>query len=409
MNYYLDHFSVRDQFLDDEVSPNLGIVVVIPCYNEPDLVSTLQSLNRCDLPVCQVEVITVINSSEIENEEVIRQNKKTLNSAVEWKENNKKEGINFYFIFEGKLPGKDAGVGLARKIGMDEAVRRFEKINKKEGVIVCFDADSLCQTNYLAEIEKHFNNSPNTPGCSIHFEHPLSGDQYGEDIYVGIAEYELHLRYYKNALDYCGLPYAYHTIGSSMAVRNSVYQKQNGMNKRKAGEDFYFLQKIIPLGNFTELTTTTVIPSPRISDRVPFGTGKAMQNYVDSQMQEHLSYNLKSFIDLKQFCKLVPNLYTNNECKIPGSIQSYLNEINWKNNLEKIRKNSPSKTHFVKQFYNWFNAFKVLKFVHYARDHFYNDVSVYQSAKGLLELIGIESGNKEELIYIYRKLDKKHK
>src|SRR5213594_3575687 len=87
-----------------------------------------------------------------------------------------------------------------------------------------------------------------------------------------IAAYELHLRYYVRALRYAGFPYAHHTIGSCMAVRADVYKKQGGMNKRQAGEDFYFLQKIIPLGHFTDLTETKVIPSSRPSDRVPFGT-----------------------------------------------------------------------------------------------------------------------------------------
>ena len=89
--------------------------------------------------------------------------------------------------------------------------------------------------------------NPRSPGCSIYFEHPLHGPLEPK-VYEAIAAYELHLRYYVQALRYAAFPYAHHTIGSSMAVRADAYAKQGGMNKRQAGEDFYFLHKIIPLG-----------------------------------------------------------------------------------------------------------------------------------------------------------------
>jgi hypothetical protein len=406
VNYYLDRFSVREQLIFNKVSPDLGIIVVIPCCNEPDLVTSLQSIVDCNLPDCRVEVITVINASEKADKDVLKQNKKALTEAQQWSEENKPAGINFYFIEENDLPKKHAGVGLARKIGMDEAVRRFDKIGNTNGIILCFDADAKCDTNYLKEVEKHFKNYPETPACSIHFEHPISGEEFSEEIYNGIVQYELHLRAYKNGLKYCGLPYAFHTIGSSMAARSDTYQKQNGMNKRKAGEDFYFLQKLIPLGGFSEIKTTKVIPSPRVSDRVPFGTGKAMQNWLNENKQELLSYNPKSFIDLKIFCDQVAELYEG-DVTIPNTVELFINTIDFEGNLEKIRKNSTSRTHFVKLFYNWFNAFKVLKYMHFARDNYYNDVPVFDSANELLDMLGKpKQKNLKSLLLTFRQLDK---
>jgi len=274
----------------------------------------------------------------------------------------------FYdFIDANNLPDKHSGVGLARKIGMDEAVCRFENI-KKDGIIACFDADSTCQNNYLVELEKHFENNPKSPACSIHFEHPLQGSEFSEENYLAIEAYELHLRVYKNALKFCGFPFAFHTIGSSMAVKSKAYQKQGGMNKRKAGEDFYFLQKMMTLGNYTELNSTTVYPSPRISDRVPFGTGRAMQNYLSGEQKNYTTYAIQSFLDLKLLVEQLDNLY-HNEIDLPLSISEYLNTISFNENLKKIRQNSTSATHFKQLFFNWFNAFKVLKFVHFARKH----------------------------------------
>ena len=405
MNYYLERFSVRDQLITAKVNPDLGIIVVIPCCNEPNLISSLQSIVNCSLPTCGVEVITVINASENESEEVLQQNKESFTQAKKWIAENQHPKLNFYFIEENNLPKKHAGVGLARKIGMDEAVRRLEYINRHDGVILCFDADAKCDTNYLVEVEKHFNNYPETPACSIHFEHPINGEEFTKENYNGILQYELHLRVYKNGLKFCDLPYAFHTIGSSMAVRSNAYQKQNGMNKRKAGEDFYFLQKLIPLGNFTEIKTTKVIPSPRVSDRVPFGTGKAMQNWLSEDKQELLSYHPLSYTTLKQFCEQVVALYEGGVI-IPKPVQDYLNTIDFEENLSKIRKNSTSETHFVKLFYNWFNAFKVLKYMHFTRDNYYPDVPIFDSANELLVMSGErKQTNLKGLLLAFREID----
>jgi cellulose synthase/poly-beta-1,6-N-acetylglucosamine synthase-like glycosyltransferase len=404
VNYYLDRFSVREQLIPNEVAVDLGIIVVIPCCNEPDLVSSLKSLAHCDMPSCGVEVITVINASEAEDKTVLEQNKVTLKQARQWSDENTTP-IKFHFITENQLPKKYAGVGLARKIGMDEAVRRFEAINNPEGVILCFDADAKCDKNYLVEVEKHFKLYLNSPACSIHFEHPIDGDEFSTENYNGILQYELHLRVYKNGLKFCGLPYAFHTIGSSMAVRSNAYQKQNGMNKRKAGEDFYFLQKLIPLGNFTELKTTKVIPSPRVSDRVPFGTGKAMQNWLEGNKQELLSYHPQSYVDLKQFCEQITTLFRG-EVIIQKSVQEFFKTIDFDENVVKIRNNSTSETHFVKLFYNWFNAFKVLKYMHFARDNYYPDVPVFEAANELLKMLGKQKAtNLKGLLLAFREID----
>jgi hypothetical protein len=403
---YLEKYAFRPKLISGKVDSDLGLVVVIPCCNEQALIGSLQSLYNCQKPDKKVEVITVINASENSAEEVVNQNRKTFREALEWSEKHVDDWISFYFIEENSLPKKHAGVGLARKIGMDEAVRRFDEVGNGKGLIVCFDADSKCEQDYLVEIEKHFKSNPNSPACSIHFEHPIHGDEFDQTIYSGIAQYELHLRYYKNCLKYAGLPYAYHTIGSSMAVTKDAYQKQNGMNKRKAGEDFYFLQKIIPLGGFTEIKTTKVIPSPRMSDRVPFGTGRAMQEWLNSDQSEMTSYNIQSVEALKFFVSEVPKLYAEVEFVVDESIMKFLDTVDFESNLINIRENSRSKEHFVELFFKWFNAFKVLKYMHFARDNHYPNTRLTLAAKDLLNLLEKPDADSiKGLLEKYREID----
>src|SRR6266404_825004 len=249
----------------------------------------------------------------------------------------------FHLLDFPDLPLKQAGVGLARKIGMDEALHRFDEVGRLNGIIAGYDADCRCQPNYLSAIERHFERNPQGAGCSIYFEHPLNGP-LAPEVYKAVAVYELHLRYYVQALRYCGFPHAHHTLGSCMAVRADAYRKQGGMNKRKAGEDFYFLHKIVPLGGFADLTQTTVYPSPRPSDRVPFGTGKAVGDILSGRQIK--TYPLEAFLDLKQLFERVPEMYRGGKegdsetlADLPLSVRGFLAEQQFANILAEICEN----------------------------------------------------------------------
>ncbi|MDP4680515.1 MAG: glycosyltransferase family 2 protein [Cyclobacteriaceae bacterium] len=390
-NIYLERYAYSKSYLGHKPKENTGIIVVIPCYYEPDLVSSLISINNCHSQ-CPVEIIVIINASEIDSEEIKEHNINTYQEVLGWSDSIQSTNKNFHFILENESPKKHAGVGLARKIGMDEAVRMFETINNSDGVILCFDADSTCEENLLSEVWSHFLLNPKSPGCSINFEHPLTGN-LDHQIYRGITFYELHLRYYVDALKYAGFPYAYHTIGSSMAVRSSAYQKQGGMNRKKAGEDFYFLHKIIPLGNFGEVNSTAIYPSPRASDRVPFGTGRAVGEWLAGEQEDYLTYHFQIFEDLKIFITQVDSYFMTNEkalkesmLDLPRSISDFLNSLNFELILKEVQDQSSNLDSFRKRFFQWFDGFRVLKYVHFARDSFYPNISILEGVDWLFSV-----------------------
>ncbi len=413
MSIYLERYAWPKTYIEQPPSQDTSLIVTIPCYNERSLIPCFESLLNCQLPTgISVEVIAIINESVSENQPITDTNKSCFKEASEWIVNHNSKDLRFYLIYE-QLPKKHAGVGLARKIVMDEAVKRFESIGNSDGVIACYDVDCTCDTNYLTSIDSYFRNHPKCPGASIYFEHPTSGDDPDEN-YKAIIDYELFLRYYVNALRYAGHLHAYETIGSSMAVRASAYQKQGGMNRRKAGEDFYFLQKIIPMGHFGEINSTRVIPSPRGSDRVPFGTGRAVNQWKERQTLE--TYAIQSFNDLKEFLQEVESLYQINEKRLsqlmgtwPQSIIQFLASVGFKSELQRINKNSNSLKVFYNQFYAWFDGFKALKYVHFARDHFYPNQPVFDVAKDLVEKIYSSIDDEItplQLLHIYREVDR---
>ena len=473
-NRYLKKHPFCEKQITESPSEKLGIVVTIPCYNEPDLFTSLSSIYDCVRPDCDVEVIVVVNSPQNCTVAVLEQNKRTIREADAWISKHIDTKIKFYILDFLYLPQKHAGVGMARKIGMDEAVRRFDFIkNHEDGIIACFDADCQCEKNYLKSIESHFKNNPKTPACSIYYEHRWSechSKLQEAKLHLeqqAIIKYELFLRYYMLAWRYTGHPYSYYTIGSCMAVRSSVYQSQGGMNRRKAGEDFYFLQKIIQLGDFTELNATTVYPSPRRSTRVPFGTGKAVIDWLtacpslvkahsnsnrwwkeksgngewgqknrgdraaeeeEKSLQQrgeyklsknnYYTYNPKTFEDLKIFCSKIPSLYKiaprQKEIskfldKMPASIRTFLIKNAFSEHFKEILVNTTSEKTFTNRFYRWFNGLKVLQFVHFARDHYYDNIPIEDASITLLKSLNYLHGKKRKITSIdlllnYRKL-----
>lgn len=400
MNSYLEKFGFCNPQINKQVAENLGMCIVIPCYNEPNILKPLKSLNECSLPNCNVEVYVVVNASENEEHDILNVNQKSLLEADLFDFSNKK--VKVYAINAKELPQKHAGVGLARKIGMDEAVYRFQFSNNTQQIIVNLDADCEVDKNYLVEIEQHFLLNEKTPGANIYFEHPLDNE--------GILNYELYLRYYVNALKNVGYPYSYHTIGSCFAVRNKAYQAQGGMNKRKVSEDFYFLQKIIPLGNYTEVLNTTVRPSSRAEVRAPYGTGKAIVTYKTEQ--KFLTFQPQAFHCLQKLFASLNIIYNGTELKnlgLASVLTAFLEKESFTKKIEEIKGNTTDLLGFTKRFYNWFGGLKCLQFlntcdVEFPRKPILEVANEFALSKGISETYEPKVKN---LLLKYRATDKK--
>jgi hypothetical protein len=395
-----------------EPSLDLGLVVVIPCFDEPDILSAICSLEACARPDCDVEILIVVNAPERAERPALENNARVMSQISEWNSNRSAEWLRCYGICHQDLPARFAGVGLARKIGMDEAVGRFVGTSRCDGLIASLDADSKVAPNYLYELRHEFSSNRGCPGISIHFEHPVS-NLSSSVLREAIVQYELHLRCYVAGQRLAGFPYAFHTIGSSMACRADVYASQGGMNRRKGGEDFYFIQKLIALGGYRALTTTTVYPGVRISNRVPFGTGPALKKAV-VHPAEFESYSPKIFRDLEHFCKVVakqlPEDFEDSIHNCPVALQRFLEQQKFVDRLKEIRGNVVTVPTFRKRVFRWFNAFRFLKFAQFASREYYPKLPVTAVAGTLAESLGMrmQNGNldSDSLLSWYRDLDR---
>jgi hypothetical protein len=367
--------------------------------------------------------------------EVLEQNQRTFADARTWIRAHHHPSIDFHLLIDQSFAKKEAGVGTARKILMDEAVRRFNHVGNPVGIIASMDADAVVEPNYLeALVEKFGSGKSPVEGCSIDYAHPLTVEdaiQSGlmdsgtalEELTPGIidavTQYELHLRYYVQAVRYTGFPYAFHTVGSAFAVRADAYCMEGGMNRRQGGEDFYFIQKIAQRGYYTECNTTRVVPSPRPSDRVPFGTGPVVSRLLKEGGKLN-TYDPHLFPLLRDFFNGLEGVYSEDRKKKDTWMRSlnpllikFLQSQEFESDLPEILTNSASYPAFRKRFWRWFNMFRIMKFLHFAREHGYPDIPVGKAATELLLQIRPEmidpseaENNLRYLLELYRKLDR---
>jgi len=397
---YLQKFSLRDQLISDVPAQDTGIFIVVPAYKEELLINCMESLQACKKAKSKVELILLFNASR-DDHSAISKNLAQIEELGAWIARNELS-FDVQVLIEHDLDPAEAGVGIARKIGMDEAARRALELNNPEAAIVCLDADCTVSENYFTVIEEDFLLNSDIKAASIQFEHPLNGTEHEKEIYEAIAYYELHLRYFKWAMNYCGIPYDRYTVGSSMLVRASEYAKEGGMNKKKAGEDFYFLQKYLIKKKLSEITTTTVYPSPRISDRVPFGTGRAILDHQEKRKDLHYTYSFKSFQLLKDLINKIKNSYP----ELPEfgeEWNTFLDPIEWEKKWLGMIQQSRDWYAFEDRFLQWFTPFRLLKFIHHLRDHYFENEELIKEVE---KLFGIKELDVLKQLEYLRKKDR---
>ena len=417
--HYIERQTVNDSINIENLNIQASIFVVIPCYNEPDILTTLNSLANCYPPKARAAVLIVVNSSEDSPANVLLQNLETLSSIELWKQNNPGIFFDVFSLHVKELSRKFAGVGWARKIGMDTVIKQLAATEQEDAIIISFDADSTVLPGYFREIEQTFEKNPKFNFCTIDFEHPIQSTESTSFEREGIIRYELHMRYFRISMEWSGYPHAIHTVGSSFALRASAYVKQGGMNRRKAGEDFYFLHKLVLLGAYGNINSTTVFPSARTSDRVPFGTGAAMKKWVEGNSELMTTYCFDAFVSLKPFFDNPAQFLEMNDTKLwdvfnnySPPLKSFIEESGTDKEILELQSNCSNSSTFTNRFFHRINAFWILKYLNFAHERHYQRGELYSESIRLLQQIGIDisiNTSPEKILELFRSLDRRFK
>jgi len=218
------------------------------------------------------------------------------------------------------------------------------------------------------------------------------------EVIMATRLYELSLRYFVAGMKFARSPYAFHTIGSTMAVSAIHYAKVRGFPKREAGEDFYLLNKLAKVGSVLELATgldnELIEIASRRSDRVPFGTGAAVNRItaLADPLSEFRFYDPVVFVLLELWLQSLPAIWQSGSSVLtidmlleqPGhqnqvdrlqALLAGLKGIKTEQALEHAFRQSRDLDQFTRQMHTWFDAFRTLKLIHSLRDIYLPSIS----------------------------------
>jgi hypothetical protein len=284
---------------------------------------------------------------------------------------------------EGRQLPAGGGVGLARKTGVDLALALVRRQRIRSRWIHCSDADVRLPATYFSCISGAAVDAADYSALVYPYSHVGDGAE-DSDVFSATQRYELSLRYYVAGLKFAGSPYAFHTIGSTMAVSASAYAKVRGFPRREAGEDFYLLNKLAKVGPVLELEAgpgcSAIEIESRCSDRVPFGTGAAVNRITAMHDPEagYLYYNPAVFVLLRTWLQSLPAIWRSGRAD-PGealrgqggdrqpALLAALGELNTQKALEHAFRQSGDLDQFKRQVHTWFDAFRTLKLIHALR------------------------------------------
>lgn len=405
---YLKKYSAGNWKLESQFKNKFDNVIVVPVIAEYNNVRKLLTslLKNDNKHFKRTAIIIVVNNFPDSSDEVKNDNSETLIFLKTLRSNpNRDESLGVQF---GKsdlsigfidasstgleMPKKIGGVGLARKIGMDETLKIFDYNSPNKKILICLDADCIVDSNYLTSIVEEFNKR-NLSAAFMNFRHDIDEDS---PTTAAIICYEIFLRYYVLGLKYADSPFAFHTIGSTMVCDHESYIKVEGMNKRKAAEDFYFLEKLAKNYKIVKIDSAIVYPSSRSSWRVPFGTGQRVERFLSDKQNENLLYNPLTFDILKKWLEVfnsdrpkTSNEFLASAKNIHTELCNFLTEQNFSNDWNKILSNSKTLEQLSKQKQKWFDGFRTLMLIHYLRDKAFPQIDMFEALNGIFKRVGI--------------------
>ncbi len=271
------------------------------------------------------------------------------------------------------LPERE-GVGLARRIGCDLALAAISEGLVADDFIYCTDADAELPARYF---DGPARAAPADTACVVFdFWHTPSGDA---QLDAATAVYELGLRYYVTGLAYARSPYAYHSIGSTLAVRAPAYAAVRGFPRRLGGEDFYLLNKAAKVGTIWREDDHTIRLASRASTRTVHGTGPAALRLArESRVESAPFYHPAIFGVLREWLEVLSSFVADRD--LPGArarargsalcagLDGILEEGGAWQAFAAAERQTRSPQPLRQRLHEWFDAFRTLKLVHALRE-----------------------------------------
>lgn len=337
------------------------LFIAIPALNESVYMPTMlrsiaaQTLLPDKVFVCVNQPEAWWSGTE-DQQAVCRDNQKTMDGLHAYKELHIE-------VLDRSSPGrgwqgKQSGAGWARKVALDAVNRAADQ----QDIMISMDADTFYPPDYLRAVHDAFAAAPHAVALSAPFYHCL-GDSVEEN--RALLRYELYMRHYFLQLARINSPYAFIALGSAIALPARAYRAIRGITPFKAGEDFYFLQKLRKTGRVLNHCRALVYPSSRFSARAGFGTGPAIGRGVKGDWSAYPFYPAASFDAAMETYRLFPDLYDGDG---PTPMDPFLEKqfgsaFIW----EPLRINFRTRDHFVRACHEKIDGLRLLQFMKFHR------------------------------------------
>ena len=254
--------------------------------------------------------------------------------------------------------GKKSGVGFARKVLFESILADCNP----NDIVVSLDADTLVKPHYLQSVADRFERNPNVNALAVPYYHPLTGNDETRD--RAMLRYEIYMRNYAVNLLRIHSPYGFTALGSAIAMLAKSLRKIGNITPLQSGEDFYLVQKFCKMGGLSLFNTECVYPAGRYSDRVPFGTGPAMQTGANGVWDSYPIYHHSFFNPIREAYEKLKELYENRLPIVENDFLLFLQKDSTKPDIwREIRNNVSDYPHFVKAFHQKADGLRILQYV----------------------------------------------
>ncbi|MDA8679011.1 hypothetical protein N9L80_01760 [Luminiphilus sp.] len=287
---------------------------------------------------------------------------------------------------EGATPN-DQGVGRARRVGCDVALTLIDRHTVSSPWIYSTDADTEWDASLLTRTWPS-----EASAVSLPFTHRATDDPA---ISHATLIYELTMHHYVLHLQAIGSPYAFHTLGSSCVINSHAYAAVRGMPLRNAAEDFYLLNKLAKVGSVHCASGAGVSITSRQSNRVPFGTGPAVEKLMAATdpCDVPLFYHANCFAVLEQLLQLFRQWSSVLEADtqrqlvdhlgnaIGTDLDRLLNQWDYRKAIRHIHNAGKSDAARQHHTHTWFDGFRLLKIIHLLRDHHFPNLTLNEAMR----------------------------
>jgi len=372
---YLSRHALPEHQIAAEIPGEYAHVVVVPACREPGLPSCFAAIMAASEGTPTL-VIGVVNAREDATEQTHRTNAATLAhydcSGRPFSLRSLSASCDLLLINRAEpdrfLPPK-RGVGTARRIGADIALKLWDGGGLTSGWIHSTDADARVAGGYFQRPEE-------AVARVIPFRH--------ETDRPGLLLYEIGLRLYALGLAFAGSPYAFQTVGSALAFRCEAYAQVGGFPEREAGEDFYLLNKLAKVGAILRSDGVPIRLVDRDSDRVPFGTGPGARRVEEdlASPQGFCTYDPRSFVALKHWNSQLNLLAHHRDTakveaemeRFNSAVWSCLRDLGVQKALVEAVQNTRREEDLRGRLFRFFDAFRSLRLIHMLRDRVWPSV-----------------------------------